>query len=367
MKSSYITSLTPMRGIAAIWVMLFHIDVIIFYRDFGSLISHDGSGIISKGYLWVDFFFLLSGFVISHVYGATLTDNFGKLKAIKSYLWARFTRIYPLHLFTLLLLIPLAVVFPIISPKVVDGSWQTFFAWSALSDNVLLINSMNQHTYLSWNILSWSIGAEWWAYVAACFVIPFVFQKSWIRSALVSIIGISIMFGLVNLKGNLDITFDYGWARCLGEFSLGVVLYQIYQKSIGKSWLSNSIAFIISMVIVILIFHFKWNDLFIIPTFAILLLATSFNNGIVKATLEHKLFKYLGDISYSIYLMHGVWFMAFWNLLPYLRSVYGIDKLDASMKFIYVILFIGLTVVSSHYSYRYIEVKFRAFLGIKES
>lgn len=362
MKLNYITSLTPMRGLAALWVMFFHLDVIIFYREFGSFFPHDGSGIISRGYLWVDFFFLLSGFVMCHVYGESLTSNFGKATHIKSYLWARFSRIYPLHLFTLILLIPFAIIFPILSPKVVDGSWQTFFAWSALFDNLLLINSMNQHTYLSWNILSWSIGAEWWSYIAACFIIPFVFQKTWLRGIIVSFIALSVLVILVKFKGNLDITFDYGWIRCLGEFGLGVVLYQIFQKNIGKEWLSKSISYLFALIITVLIFHFKWNDLFIVPTFAILLLTTAHNNSIVKKVLESKGFRYLGDMSYSIYLMHGVWFMVFWNFLPYLRSNYGIDKFDTPMKIIYVVLFTGLTILSSHFTYRYVEIKARELL-----
>ena len=60
MTGKYIGSLTAMRGVAAVWVMLFHIDVSLFYRDMGALIPRNATGILSKGYLWVDFFFILS-------------------------------------------------------------------------------------------------------------------------------------------------------------------------------------------------------------------------------------------------------------------------------------------------------------------
>jgi peptidoglycan/LPS O-acetylase OafA/YrhL len=362
MQTNYINSLTPMRGIAAIWVMFFHMDVIIFYREFGTLIPHETSGILAKGYLWVDFFFLLSGFIISHVYGETLTNHFGKSKTIKTYLWARFSRIYPLHLFTLLLLIPFVVVFPIISPAVVDGSWKTFMAWSALPSNLLLLNAMNQHSYLSWNLVSWSIGAEWWTYLAACFIIPFVFKKSWIQNVILALVAAAILSIMVYWKGNLDITFDYGWVRCVAEFSLGAVLYQMYQKRLGKDALSKSISFLCAFGFIVLIFHFSWNDLFIIPTFCLLLLATAYNNGAVKTILETRIFKYIGDISYSIYMMHGVWFMVFWYCLPYLKSNYGIETLTLGMKVLFVMLFMGLTFLSAHFTYHFVEVKSRKWL-----
>ncbi|HEU4789846.1 MAG TPA: acyltransferase [Flavobacterium sp.] len=362
MQTNYINSLTPMRGIAAIWVMFFHMDVIIFYREFGTLIPHEASGILAKGYLWVDFFFLLSGFIISHVYGETLTNHFGKWKTIKTYLWARFSRIYPLHLFTLLLLIPFVVIFPIISPAVVDGSWKTFMSWSALPSNLLLLNAMNQHTYLSWNLVSWSIGAEWWTYLAACFIIPFVFKKSWLQNGILAFMAVVILGFMVYWKGSLDITFDYGWVRCVTEFSLGAVLYQIYQKGLGKNMLSKNIFFLLALVFITMIFHFSWNDLFVIPTFCVLLLATAYNNGTIKTILETRIFKYLGDISYSIYMMHGVWFMVFWYCLPYLKSNYGIETLTLEMKVIFVTLFLGLTLLSAHFTYHFVEIKSRKFL-----
>jgi peptidoglycan/LPS O-acetylase OafA/YrhL len=362
MQTNYINSLTPMRGIAAIWVMFFHMDVIIFYREFGTLIPHETSGILTKGYLWVDFFFLLSGFIISHVYGETLSNHFRKWKTIKTYLWARFSRIYPLHLFTLLLLIPFVVVFPIISPAVVDGSWKTFMAWSALPGNLLLLNAMNQHSYLSWNLVSWSIGAEWWTYLAACFIIPFVFKKSWVQNVILAVVAASVLSVMIYWKGNLDITFDYGWVRCVAEFSLGAVLYQMYQKQLGKDVLSKSFSFLCAFGFIVLIFHFSWNDLFVIPTFCLLLLATAHNNGAIKTILETRIFKYFGDISYSIYMMHGVWFMVFWYCLPYLKSNYGIETLTLGMKVLFVTIFMGLTFLSAHFTYHFVEVKSRKLL-----
>lgn len=199
-QQNYIASLTSLRGIAALWVMLFHLDVIFFYRGFGPLVLHELTGLITKGYLWVDFFFILSGFVISHVYGAAFAGSLYRVSFIKSFLWARFTRIYPLHLFILSLLIPLSIIVPVLLPAVVDGSWETFLAWPALLDNLLLVNSMNQHIYLSWNIVSWSIGAEWWAYVCACFVLPVVFRSNLTYKVIAVVLSSTALIGMFSIR-----------------------------------------------------------------------------------------------------------------------------------------------------------------------
>jgi peptidoglycan/LPS O-acetylase OafA/YrhL len=356
---SNLPSITALRGVAAIFVVFFHMDVIIFYRELGSLISHDTSGIITKGYLWVDFFFLLSGFIISHVYGKALTTNFLKWQSIKSFLWARFSRIYPLHVFTLILLIPFALLFPLISSSVVDGSWTTFFAWSAVWDNLVLINAMNQHNYLSWNIVAWSIGAEWWTYVVAIFILPLVYRKKNFQILLLALIAIAALCSMVYFRKNLDITFDYGFVRCISEFLLGSVVYQLYLKSIGKKWLAIDIVFGVFMLLLILIFHIKLHDLFTIPIFCFLILSSVYNEGTINRILESKLPVYLGKISYSIYMMHGFWFMVFWFCLPYLKSEYGILQLTLWMKVIYVMLFLGLTITSAHFTYQFIELRAR--------
>jgi hypothetical protein len=59
----HLASLTPLRGIAALWVVLFH-----YCWHFPAVHSDRYTGAVNKGYLAVDLFFMLSGFVISHVY-----------------------------------------------------------------------------------------------------------------------------------------------------------------------------------------------------------------------------------------------------------------------------------------------------------
>ncbi|PCJ38662.1 MAG: hypothetical protein COA81_12505 [Alphaproteobacteria bacterium] len=362
----YFSSLTAMRGIAALWVVFFHMDVIIFYRDLGSLIPHDQSGIITRGYLWVDFFFILSGFIITHVYGGLFAGQYNH-RTIFHFIWARFSRIYPLHIFTLALLVLFSGIVPLLLPEVMDSSWYSYFDWAALPSNIMLTNAMNQHVYLSWNIVSWSIGAEWWTYVAGISLLTLLARKSVFASLLTIIIAASLLILMVYWYPgkSLDITFDYGFFRCLFEFAIGVGLYQLFQRGYAARWLKRDEIFLLIFLAIVAVFHWGLNDLWVIPLFGLMVLALGHNKSTVGRILNMPILSYLGKISYSVYLMHGVWFMVFWFLLPWVTSQSGIMALSGLNKIVYCSLFLALTIISAGFTYRYIEVKHRRYLRQK--
>jgi peptidoglycan/LPS O-acetylase OafA/YrhL len=64
-------SLTPLRGLAAIWVVIYHYSV----QCFPNLDAAHYTHFIGKGYLAVDMFFMLSGFVMTHVYYRAFSDS----------------------------------------------------------------------------------------------------------------------------------------------------------------------------------------------------------------------------------------------------------------------------------------------------
>ena len=92
----HIHNLTVLRGICCVWVLLYHIKTEIDLIDNPFLLY-----VFSKGYLGVDFFFILSGFIISLNY----SDKILSISSVKYFLKRRFLRIYPLHIFSLLVLV----------------------------------------------------------------------------------------------------------------------------------------------------------------------------------------------------------------------------------------------------------------------
>lgn len=97
---SKLTSIQACRGVAAMLVVLFHTNICFEHpkywngKPFGSVFDFGGAG--------VEFFFVLSGFIILHVHWFDL----GRPQRVRRYLWKRFRRIYPIYWFVLLPLIP---------------------------------------------------------------------------------------------------------------------------------------------------------------------------------------------------------------------------------------------------------------------
>lgn len=351
-------ALTALRGVAALGVVLFHIDVCLFYRDMGTLLPKTASGLIANGYLWVDLFFILSGFVIYHAYAGRLSSGW-RWSGAGDFYRARFLRIYPLHLALTALLVVGVMTAGALWPTLKDGSWTTFFAWSALPDNLLLIHAMNQHSYLSWNIVSWSIGAEWWCYAAALVAIPLMARFRRRSGAICIAVGVAVLAGLYFAldRDTLDITYDYGGVRCLGGFLIGLGLYQV--RRFGRplqARAADGLALAAAAGLV-LVMHFDAPDLLAIPLFAILVMSLGASGGRVHRLLAAPVPHYLGRISYSIYLVHGLVFLAFWYAAPALGWRFG----SPPEAWLFAAAFLVLTIVGAAASYRFIELPAQQF------
>src|SRR5262249_48688850 len=114
----------------------------------------------ARGYLGVDFFFVLSGFIITHVYLANLAHP--TAAATRVFLWHRFVRIYPVHVAVLAGLMVLLAIgrvagIPLNNPE----DWSS----ADLLWNLTLLHAWGFVDHPSWNVPSWSISAEWFAYL----------------------------------------------------------------------------------------------------------------------------------------------------------------------------------------------------------
>ena len=120
-----------------------------------------------NGWLWVDFFFLLSGFVLAHAYGERFSRWPG-IAGFREFLVFRFARLWPLHIVTLGLLVSLESAkfaldgpFTEMLPPAFAG--RNHPQWLPL--HVFLLQAFTQEDYDTWNVPSWSISCEWFAYM----------------------------------------------------------------------------------------------------------------------------------------------------------------------------------------------------------
>jgi peptidoglycan/LPS O-acetylase OafA/YrhL len=147
-----IASLTSIRGLAAIWVVLLHFSAVL------SWILPESSFLspfIEAGGFAVPLFFILSGYVLGLRYLTNLTSL--DPRTLLRFWILRLGRIYPVHLFTLAISLCL----------VARNRWPTDEGHSLGSfvANCFLVNAWSYDLRLSWNYPSWSISSEWFAYL----------------------------------------------------------------------------------------------------------------------------------------------------------------------------------------------------------
>ena len=181
--TKYLSNLTPLRGIAALLTVVFHVDLMLGNGG-DMLLRFKDSMLIDRMYLMVDFFFVLSGFIMYHVYSQYFKETVSGA-AFKRFTIARFARVYPLHFFTLLFtaliwFVAAQLGLPQISVLQCENSVYSFIT------NLLLLQSMNFHQWFSFNHASWSISTEWWMYVLFPFLVrPFAKLNSLGRTLVV--------------------------------------------------------------------------------------------------------------------------------------------------------------------------------------
>jgi peptidoglycan/LPS O-acetylase OafA/YrhL len=126
----YFSNLTPLRGFAALWVVVFH-----FQETVMTFNAANHTRMVAKGYMMVDLFFIMSGFIISHIYQQSFQNGL-TYQSFRKFIVARFARVYPLHFFVLLILILL--VWP-------SGQWNMVQDPKAIPTNILLLHSFGIH------------------------------------------------------------------------------------------------------------------------------------------------------------------------------------------------------------------------------
>ena len=367
-KENYLSSVTSLRGLAAIFVIFFHINIICFaLAPWDSFLDH----FIQKGYLWVDFFFLLSGFIMMHVYsqsfGKSIKENF------KKFMRSRFARIYPLHLFSFLCMVAFYFWYRANFTLYPDDYTYTF-NMKAILTNILLVHSMDFHNNLSWNSASWSISVEWWMYVVFPFLlIPFRKITDWKKIFIFLSIIAGYLFIIYYLhplstttngtfdpatKNTLDVTYDYGFVRCFFGFLFGMLLYELYRVGWGRRYLNKNTVWILTVSAVIAVMAIPMPDFIPIIVFAAIILVSVYAEGIGKHILNLKPLTYLGDISYSLYLMHLPIMFFLFNYLKRFPQI-KLENPEWKTAWLYALIYLAIVIFISTLTYHFIEVPMR--------
>ncbi|HEX4852006.1 MAG TPA: acyltransferase, partial [Puia sp.] len=378
----YLANLTPLRGIAALLVVFFHADLMLLNGQL-FLLKYPNSHLVEKLYLMVDFFFVLSGFIMFHVYTKWFKENV-QGSSFRQFAIARFARVYPLHFFTLVYVV---IAWSIFIQSGIDGGafLDSFNTWVSIPTNILLIQSMNLHDWFTWNSASWSISAEWWMYMLFPFLVrPFLKLNSIGRIAVfIACIGgyLLIMFYLqqfVKLPERLsfiksptppttiDVGYQFGFVRCVCGFVMGMVAYLLYKDGIGRNFFGKGWTIVILALVMLLCFHFGIWDAISVCLFPCIILCAAYGSAKINAVCTSKPMQRIGDWSFSIYLVHQPIIFTYGYILIYKNGKTEqnwIPSVSVFWSWIICILFIALTLVLSSFTYKYIEVPARKWIN----
>ena len=300
---AHLDALTGIRGIAAWLVVLYHIRL-----SLTDILPAPAIAVFAKGYLAVDLFFILSGFVLWYNYADRLRA--GGPGEVGAFLWRRLARIWPLHAFMLSLFVAFALAL------VATGRDASGFPFAELPLHALLVQNWGFTSELSWNDPSWSISAEMGAYLVFPLV---VLAARWERLSTPALLAA----GLV-LAGAIPLLFwthgdtllgaeipRLGLWRCLLEFSLGNLLCLFWLR-----WRERRRAGILALAICAGILGAVLGlglaeTAFVPAAFVTGLLALALGRGAALRVLSGPAPRYLGEISYSTYLAHTFLFLMF--------------------------------------------------------
>jgi len=275
----------------------------------------------TRGYLWVEFFFVLSGFILTHAYWPRLGDLL-KPRGYGEFLRARLIRLYPLHLFMLLWILGLVIVLRALGhaggyASIFDAKYHQDVSVQGFVLSTLLVHAWNTMPSLTWNGVSWFVSVEF----ALCLLFPALLWlaegKAWRGLALIAagLAGLTAL--LLTSQHGLDITFHNGVLRGLSDFTVGVGLAVLFRRVKARDRLPDWVHSLLQVMLVALlgyiIMHTGWShtrmDIFTVLPLMMLVFALAFDRGIVARLLQMKLPQLMGEWSYAIYLGQTAWLL----------------------------------------------------------
>lgn len=291
------SSLDGFRGLFALAVALFHLG----------LASHlYANPILREAYLCVDFFFVLSGFVITHAYAGRL----GTVDATIEFVIRRFGRLWPLHIAVLAAFVAVELIKMVFLRDAGAGhhaAFQGSTSPDALVANVFLLHSLYLYETFTWNVPSWSISAEFVAYLVFA-AVSFTTRK-WSGLAALAVIGICIAMICAWSTTGMNLTAHLGAVRaCLGFFAgnLAYLCFQRFRLPQFPGLAASAVELAVALLVVayLSVVQGSWLGYFAPALFAAAIYVFAGSDGIVSWLMRSGPLQFLGKISYSVYMVH---------------------------------------------------------------
>jgi len=350
LSTSNTNRLTSMEGLRGLAVML------IFFPHFVSMFKPwiDKSStthmlfeqIFSIGHMGVDLFFILSGYLI---YGALIV----KEKPFVPYMKRRIQRIYPTFIVVFLAYLALSFIFPNESKLPILLSDKLMYIFQ----NLIFMPGLFDITPIM--TVAWTLSYEFFYYLVIPILILVTFMRSWATKYKIMFflfISVSVfLYYFINMQG-----YKHGGYLRLLMFISGVLLFEVIHGQLLLKFKAKGLFSLGSLIIIMILIDIyqieSWYRYLAIFILLFILCLDSLRN--VSFTNKFFLFKplrYLGNMSYSYYLVHSLALKAMFMIFS---KIYPPQGTDTYLAWCIMFVFFLLTLIPSSVLFILIEKPF---------
>jgi peptidoglycan/LPS O-acetylase OafA/YrhL len=362
--------LDVLRGLCAIMVALNHVEIETPLQAFG---------VIRHGALFVDFFFVLSGFIIAYNYAGLST-----LPELSRFMGLRLARVYPLHLVMLFVFLGYELLqwFVVALGHVsLDSAPFSYNNTLAFLLNLTMLNGVGL-SRLSFNVPAWSISTEFWTYLLFGLIAVTCAGRPKLLGLAAFIVAAGALAMLLGADGQPSLTHDWRvfFPRCVFSFFLGVCLYAAMhtrvhgtrrQRSvidraniIGVLWQVATVCAGLWVVTRAEPSAPEWE--FAAPFVFVAVIAVFVlypDTALVRLTKRRPML-WIGSVSYSIYMVHMIVLLAIEAFLRYVlhapKTAEGIEIAPGVGAGLMVFYLAGVLWIAA-LTYRFVEAPGRQF------
>lgn len=318
-----IVSLTSLRGLLAVWIVLYHFwsDALLLFPALAAF-----SPVVRVGHMAVPGFFMLSGFVLTYNYA----ESFHSLRGSEClrFLLLRLARIYPVHFVSLMVVVAMVWVSHVQGYRLTESGYtrRDFVL------NLLLVHTWVPGFHLNWNYPSWSISSEWFAYLwfpfgAAAFVRLPLRRWSWFVLCLMAcLVSVSIMLAWRPRP-------FYELVLVIPTFLTGAWLHRATSKHPGgpaaASWRNVPELLLIGLPMSCYIPFEPLVTALVLTGLALLLAVTVHLGEASRGWWSWRPVVFLGEVSYSLYMTHTLAQKLLYRILP--ARTYGDSALQVRL------------------------------------
>jgi peptidoglycan/LPS O-acetylase OafA/YrhL len=300
-KRQYLPALTGLRFTLAAWVIIHHLagPGMMLHPALAAL-PRPLRSLAEGGYLAVQTFFLLSGFVLARNYARTEWNR----SSLFRYLSGRLARIYPAYILSL------AIVGYFIARYFARPWIKVESKASVLFNYAFLLQGWRNGPGPGWNTPAWSLSCELFFYICLPAMLPFIWRAS--RRGFASIVAVSLIAPVI--LAHLNVPFYWKPVHHFGDFTMGIAAARIFGRlELRKNRLRlapvlylPALAFGAVLIAYPRVLDGTYLDLntALRPLNAIGLIGLALGGGSAARALSIRAIEYLGEASYSMYILH---------------------------------------------------------------